>query len=116
MEESLNLSRLCIQDWSYLWTEYDYRRKPSLKTGANFNSHLIQTDGRSFKYCLNKNSSRLLKKLFQNNLEATAEKAVDRNYHPIGLVAGAPGSGKSRVTLAWVHRRHGNYTALRGDL
>ncbi|PKY48124.1 hypothetical protein RhiirA4_463605 [Rhizophagus irregularis] len=107
MEETF--THLHIQDWPFLWTEYEYRRKPMPKTGTNFNGHLIQTYGATFKYCLNQNSSRLLKKLFQENLIATAEKKVDRNCHPIGLATGAPGVGKTRFLLECVNHLREKY-------
>jgi hypothetical protein len=62
MEEIL--ACLHIQNWLFLWTEYKYQHKSILKTGTNFNSYLIQTYGATFKYCLNENSLRLLKKFF----------------------------------------------------
>jgi hypothetical protein len=115
MEEGpLNLSHLRIQDWSYLWTEYDYRCNPSLKTGDNFNNYLIQTYGCSFKYCLNKNSSRLLKKLFQDNLNAKEE--VDCNCHPIRLAVGTPGIGKTQFLLEYINHLQENYPGLLGNL
>ncbi|CAJ0754537.1 6305_t:CDS:2, partial [Entrophospora sp. SA101] len=81
-----------IKDWSWLWTDYKYRWNPTLRTGAEFNRHLISTYGASFIHCLNEASSKSLEKLFKINLKSTIEKKLERNSHPIGLVMGAPDS------------------------
>ncbi|CAH1770307.1 7864_t:CDS:1, partial [Entrophospora sp. SA101] len=66
-----------IKDWSWLWTDYKYRRNPTLRTGAEFNRHLISTYGASFKHCLNEASSKSLEKLFKINLKSTIEKKLE---------------------------------------
>ncbi|CAJ0871242.1 11121_t:CDS:2 [Entrophospora sp. SA101] len=91
-----------IKDWSWLWTDYKYRWNPTLRTGAEFNRHLISTYGASFIHCLNEASSKSLEKLFKINLKSTIEKKLERNSHPIGLVMGAPGIGKTQFLLECV--------------
>jgi len=66
-----------IQKWSFLWTEYEYRRDPVPKTGTNFNGHLIQIYGVTFKYCLKSEFFETFEGAV-HNLIATVEKKVDR--------------------------------------
>nr|CAG8513057.1 11381_t:CDS:1 [Entrophospora candida] len=98
-----------FEAWKWLWTQYQYRRSSKPTTGFALNKDLISTCGITFEYCLNDTSTLLLKKLFEASITATAQKNTNRDSHPIGLVTGAPGIGKTRFLLECVNHIKKNF-------
>ncbi|CAG8556269.1 5426_t:CDS:2 [Funneliformis mosseae] len=102
--------------WEWLWTQYEHRRTPKPSTGSELNKQLIESYGIAFEYCINDASTLLLKELFDTNIIATAQKKFDFNFHPVGLVTGAQGIGKSRLLMECVNHIRKRFPGFLKDL
>ncbi|CAG8723482.1 10346_t:CDS:2, partial [Funneliformis caledonium] len=89
---------------------------PKPTTGSELNKQLIETYGIAIEYCINDASTLLLKELFDTNIIATAQKKFDYNFHPVGLVTGAQGIGKSRLLMECVNHIRKRFPGILKDL